>query len=178
MAKSKECTKCKEIKSLELFSKNKSMKDGICSWCKECHKIAALLSQKKSNYKYQKKYHKESGKKFPERRKRHYQTIKDCPSFKLKRKIHGAINRGIKGGEINLNIQNILGCSKGDLIKHLQSKFKKGMTWENYGEWEIDHIKPMSLAFDLNDVKVLNHYTNLQPLWREENNLKGNTYEC
>ena len=79
---------------------------------------------------------------------------------------------------MEINIQKIIGCNTIEFINHLQSKFKKGMTWSNYGEWEIDHIKPSCLAFDLNEVKVLNHYTNLQPLWKEENNLKGNTYEC
>jgi hypothetical protein len=52
------------------------------------------------------------------------------------------------------------------------------MSWENYGKWHIDHIKPLSL-FDLEDPEQLKqacHYTNLQPLWAEENIRKGNRY--
>ncbi|KKL15741.1 hypothetical protein LCGC14_2502560 [marine sediment metagenome] len=51
------------------------------------------------------------------------------------------------------------------------------MSWENYGfyGWHIDHIKPLCL-FNLSDEKQFNkacHYTNLQPLWAEENLKKG-----
>lgn len=61
----------------------------------------------------------------------------------------------------------LLGCTIYDLKLYLESKFTTGMTWENYGEWHIDHIKPCS-SFDLTDIeqqKICFHYTNLQPLW-------------
>lgn len=32
------CSKCKEIKKLSEFYKNKSQKDGYNNWCKECVK--------------------------------------------------------------------------------------------------------------------------------------------
>lgn len=64
-----------------------------------------------------------------------------------------------------------LGCSVDELKQHLESKFQPGMTWNNYGTWHIDHVKPLAL-FDLTDREQLLkacHYTNLQPLWAEEN---------
>jgi hypothetical protein len=57
---------------------------------------------------------------------------------------------------------------------HIEDKFKKGMTWENYGEWEYDHIIPISFAKDEEMIVKLNHYTNFQPLWWRENNSKSN----
>jgi hypothetical protein len=50
------------------------------------------------------------------------------------------------------------------------------MTIENHGLWEIDHIKPLALAHTYDEVVLLNHYTNLQPLWKEENRRKSSKY--
>lgn len=69
-----------------------------------------------------------------------------------------------------------VGCSKEELICHLESKFVEGMTWKNYGQWHIDHIMPVS-SFNLNDENELFRmmsYTNLQPLWAHDNRVKSN----
>ena len=63
----------------------------------------------------------------------------------------------------------MLGCSYAEFKSYIESKFKDGMTWENYGKWHLDHIIPLSQAKDNNDALLLNHYTNLQPLWAEDN---------
>lgn len=71
---------------------------------------------------------------------------------------------------------DILGYSANELKTHLESLFKEGMTWYNYGEWHIDHIRPVS-KFDKNaDVKEVNALENLQPLWAKENLSKYNHY--
>jgi putative phage-type endonuclease len=62
-----------------------------------------------------------------------------------------------------------------DECDFLETKFKEGMTWENHGEWHIDHIKPCA-SFNLLDdyeQKKCFHYKNLQPLWATENLRKG-----
>ena len=54
------------------------------------------------------------------------------------------------------------------------------MSWDNHGEWHIDHIKPISL-FDLTKIEeqqICFHYTNLQPLWAKENISKGGRNRC
>jgi hypothetical protein len=48
------------------------------------------------------------------------------------------------------------------------------MSWENYGEWHIDHIIPISSAKTNQEVYKLNHHTNFQPLWAEDNLRKSN----
>ena len=49
------------------------------------------------------------------------------------------------------------------------------MSWDNYGQWHIDHIKPLA-EFDLTNrpqFLAACHYTNLQPLWASANHKKG-----
>jgi len=78
----------------------------------------------------------------------------------------------------NLKHMEILGCSAFELEEFLINKFTEGMTMENYSEWEVDHIKPVS-KFNLTDEKEIRecfHYTNLQPLWMIDNRRKSNKY--
>lgn len=75
---------------------------------------------------------------------------------------------------------NLIGCSREQLVKHIESKFQDGMTWDNYGKWgwNIDHIIPCKL-FDLSkpsEQRKCFHYTNLQPLWWKDNYQKGARY--
>ncbi len=61
---------------------------------------------------------------------------------------------------------------------HIESMFKPGMSWVNYGSWHIDHIKPLAL-FDLSnndDVKAAFALSNLQPIWALENLRKNKRY--
>ena len=53
------------------------------------------------------------------------------------------------------------------------------MSWDNYGDWHIDHIRPCC-SFDLSKIEEQEkcfHYSNLQPLWAEENMTKGGKYD-
>lgn len=69
-----------------------------------------------------------------------------------------------------------LGYSPSELKQHLEALFKDGMSWDNYGTWEIDHIKPIG-SFDINTpANIINALSNLQPLWRLDNNLKSNKF--
>lgn len=81
-----------------------------------------------------------------------------------------------KKREIDTIIKD-LGCSALELRKYIESKFKKGMNWNNrsVNGWHLDHIIPLS-SFNLIDNKQLlkaSHYSNLQPLWSWENREKG-----
>ena len=90
-----------------------------------------------------------------------------------------------KNKKFNHTIE-LIGCSIDYLKQHLEKQFQPGMTWDNYGrgwhgkkEWQIDHIKPCD-KFDLSkadEQRKCFHYTNLQPMWAEENNKKRNIYE-
>lgn len=74
----------------------------------------------------------------------------------------------------------LLGYSIDDLMKHLEGLFIDGMTWDNYGEWHVDHKKPMALfeftSTDDEGFKECWSLNNLQPLWAPDNLSKGIRY--
>ena len=70
----------------------------------------------------------------------------------------------------------LIGCEVDYLMFHIQNQFTKGMTWNNYGLWHIDHKRPCA-SFDLSkpiEQQKCFHFKNLQPLWAIGNLRKGN----
>ena len=107
-----------------------------------------------------------TGKKRYERRRA---NINERLSSVIRARILGAVKHGYKSA----STENLLGTNVANLKLYLEEKFKKGMTWENYGfrTWHIDHIIPLA-SFNLEDPEEQRkafHYTNLQPLWAHEN---------
>ena len=71
-----------------------------------------------------------------------------------------------------------VGCNLQELREHLEKQFNNGMTWDNQGDWHIDHIRPCA-SFDLSKEEERHkcfHFTNLQPLWAFDNLSKGAKY--
>jgi hypothetical protein len=65
-----------------------------------------------------------------------------------------------------------LGYTVEEFVAHIERQFVKGMGWHNMGEWQIDHIVPVSEARTEQDVVALNQLSNLRPMWAAENNAK------
>lgn len=195
------CSKCKEFKYKYDMVKDKKKKIGVRTLCKKCNSRNTIESQKNSEtYKklrrisYQKciEKHNETRSKynsteeFKENRRQYFrkyypERYKTDPEFKLRhrlaKRILTAIQREYKSG----STLELIGCSIDEAKKHIESQFKDGMTWDNHGlhGWHIDHIKPCA-SFDLTDPeqqKQCFHYTNLQPLWAEDNMKKGDKYK-
>lgn len=91
--------------------------------------------------------------------------------FKMRTKLNKIFSRF--GYTKRSKSNEILGCDWETLKSHIERQFKPGMTWENRGEWHIDHIIPLATAETEQDVIKLNHYTNLRPLWAHENLAKS-----
>ncbi len=68
---------------------------------------------------------------------------------------------------------SILGCSFEQFHDHIQSQFTVGMTWDNRSLWHIDHVIPLAFACNEQELLMLNHYTNLRPIWAADNLAKG-----
>lgn len=113
------------------------------------------------------------------RRLRDKERMKKDPLFKLRKTIKCLIYNSIKNGGFSKKSKSseILGISYQDFILYIEDQFLEGMTWENHGEWHLDHIIPISWAKTEEEIYKLNHYTNFQPLWMEDNLIKGNKYE-
>ena len=105
--------------------------------------------------------------------------MKSDINFRIKENLRGRLYKAIKNNSKAKSTLKLLGCTIDELKAHITSLFLKGMTWDNYGKWHIDHIKPCSL-FDFSkgeeQLKCF-HYTNLQPLWAIDNLIKNNKYE-
>lgn len=85
------------------------------------------------------------------------------------------LNNAVKGKSKSKETTELIGCTIDELLLHLENQFTEGMTWDNYGDWHIDHIiSCASFNFELEEEqKQCFHYSNLQPLWAEDNINKG-----
>lgn len=149
------------------------------------NKISKEWFQK--NKDYRKQYHKEWREKnkesYQEYRRNYEKTKKDSdPAYKLACYTRTSIYTCLKERNVNKykNTFDLLPYTLTELIYRLESQFKDGMTWDNYGEWHVDHIKPMNL-FNFkhptdNEFQECWSLDNLQPLWSQENLSKGSRY--
>lgn len=97
------------------------------------------------------------------------------PQFRIACNLRTRMAKVLKRGTKSGSAIHDLGCTLNELRVHLEFFWEHGMSWENYGRWHIDHVKPLA-AFDLTDREQFLqavHYTNLQPLWAEDNIAKG-----
>lgn len=123
---------------------------------------------------YVKQWHKDNKEKVNE-----YKRIKreKDPSFKiacnLRKRLSFLLSKCIH--DKTEQTLSLLGCTMQEFMNHLQSLFKEGMSFENYGKWHIDHKLPCA-SFDLTQLeqrKICFHYSNMQPLWDYENRIKS-----
>lgn len=234
----KECTRCKETKSLDEFHNCKSKKSGKMSHCKVCRNsynakkakeighdvlyrraldrnpeaykkkakeyyeknkqtaIDRVAQWRKENpgcrsIEYQKArekkiaYAAEWAKSNPERRRaiasNYSKRFRDNPENRpviICRKLIARVMMLSESGRKG-RTEKCLGYTRHEFKRSMESKFKKGMTWDNHGDWHVDHIKPVSLFVSegVTDPKVINALDNLQPLWAKDNLSKGAKYE-
>ena len=181
----KRCKKCGFEKELCNF-RYRNDREIYYSQCKECekkYKQKNYLDKIDDNKKYRKKYYQENKEKIISRvidyQKNNGTWMKKYnsdPLFRLNHNIRCRIREFLTSKKINKKnkTSEIVGCGQIELKTFIEEKFKQDMTWENYGEWHIDHIIPLSSANNEIEILKLCHFTNLQPLWKDENLKKGN----
>lgn len=183
------CIKCQELKRIckKCYDKNRyeSNKEEIRKrnkkWAQSHKDVMNKHSAKwrLKNKTWIKDWHRKNRKKinrYWRNRKRNEPTLRLHSN--ISRNIHNSLN-GTKAGN---RWESLVGYTVNDLIRHLESKFKKGMTWDDYGRggWHIDHIIPKS-HFQIEDAnspdfKKCWSLDNLQPLWEHENCSKQDNF--
>lgn len=195
----KVCIKCNETKIVGEFTKDKNRRDGLQPLCKICNKEYKLnwySRNKKKILEKSKIYYKENKNHILNRvkvwgennrekvkgykkdyvinnrniiNKRLFDRKKSDPILKLKMLYRSKINKILKSKKEKTF--DLIGCTPLELKKHLEKQFIDGMSWDNHGlfGWHIDHILPISSAKNDEELKMLCHFTNLQPLWALDN---------
>ena len=162
------CTGCDTAKSLDCFSKSTKTKDGKQYRCRTCNAAA------KANYNAGlRRGPKRTKLQIAEYVRNRYASDID---FRLKHVMRSRLTVAISGKYKKPgSAVRDLGCTWDHFKSHIESKFTEGMTWENYGDWHIDHIHPLAKVNCSNKEELLKavHYTNLQPLWAIDNQRKS-----
>lgn len=178
------CAKCQSVKSVEDFFANQYK-------CKTCSKAAMKnwLSKNPDHLKnwrqenkdhraaYNKKWEAENKQRCLERRRKYKAKLRATnPKFNIENALRCRLYNKVKNK--SSSTFDLLGCSIDYFMNYLEGLFQPGMSWDNYGKWHIDHIRPCAsfdLALQAHQEECF-HYTNLQPLWAEDNMKKGSSY--
>jgi len=157
---------CKECRGYQICEHNRYK-----SICKECGGTQICVHNR------QKSKCKECGGGSICEHNREKKTCKICdPQGHLANIVRNSVYRALHSDKEKHSIE-YLGCSIQHFKEHIEKQFIDGMTWDNYGEWQIDHIIP--LKYDnptLEETIERLHWENTQPLWATDNISKGNRY--
>jgi len=142
-----------------------------------------MTDNKEKRKQYKKEYRKDNRDAINAYKRKRLKKLMKDPKFKLESNLRKRLYRCIKkiknnpleNKSITKENRKLIGCPIQELQIYLENMFQSNMSWDNYGEWHVDHIIPIS-HFDLTklqDVQKCFHYSNLQPLWAMDNILKG-----
>lgn len=183
------CAKCARVRHKDDFHKCASNPDGLQARCIECGRKMQVQYQQenrnritethrqwvKRNASAQREYGKSyrSRTEVRVRHRRRAATYRGTVAGNLKNRIASRIYAVLKSGKGGSRTEAIVGYSMDELRVHLERQFLRGMSWENMGEWHIDHIIPLA-SFTItgpDDPELRRAWSlpNLRPLWAAEN---------
>ena len=195
----KTCNKCGLSKNLDDFTKSKSSKDGFRNTCKKCTntikdnskyklkqkeyrlknrdtkiKYMVLYNSKPENKKRVKQWFEKNKNRINEV-KRYNRKYKTPHVEAWRRLLYRLLYQFDKPKEFSTH--QLLGYSALELKNHISNLFTEGMSWNNHGEWHIDHIKPVSDFNENTHPSVVNALSNLRPIWATTREINGVIYE-
>ena len=153
----------------KIFNQGKVRESGYRTYNRCCSNECARLSLKKLR--------KDPNEILINKRLRHNEYYarrkKVDPQFHLSLNMRSATHKALRTGKMGRKWESLVGYTALELRKHLEKQFKIGMSWDNYGEWHIDHIIPKSVFHydkaEHIDFKRCWSLSNLQPLWGQDN---------
>lgn len=171
----KTCKKCglEYPATTEHFYASSTCKYGLASRCKPCHREDSRQWRKANPEK-----NREHSRRWQEANPDYIRQWRVQPQQKLSGAISNGMRRALKSGKDGKHWESLVGYTLEDLMAHLESQFTKGMTWDNFGAWHVDHRRPIShFNFESpDDPEFLECWSlwNLQPLWAFDNLSKNN----
>jgi len=196
------CTKCKKDLPITSFSirSDTGKPRRQCKVCRKLHRHSHYIEHKPIVAEYCKQYYLDNRERIAKRQAKYYSNNKESFAYRgvkwaklnpEKSKTHSressARFRKSKYGKFREIIRSSarrhdekfkitdLNYTLEQFITRIEYLFKDGMTWDNYGEWELDHIKPVKRFYEQGkfDINLVNALCNLQPLWKTDNRKKS-----
>lgn len=191
----KQCSKCLEIKPLTQFYKKIRYPDGYDYVCKQCQRPGEAERNKRPKSNQPRNVSREMDKlqrartslalgtitqakfdsileayresKRVSQNQHQRQRYQSDMTFRAIKNVRSRLKRFLANKD---RYSKSLGCSQAELRSHIEHQFKEGMGWDNYGDWELDHIVPLALAHKQGEdaFQKACHFSNLQPLWKQD----------
>lgn len=180
------CKACNEELSLESFYERRHK-------CKACIKKVndARRDQKRA---YDREHYQRNKERKQKINKRNYlinrenriaaqaayqkERYQNDPYYRLKCNLRTRLYNALDGVSKSSRTLELLGCTVEQFKLHIERQFEEGMRWGERDSFHLDHIIPLA-AFDLSDpeqLKYAMHWSNFQPLWKEDNISKGDKH--
>ena len=165
------CNTCSVIKDISLFKSNKKSKDGYYHKCNDCWKPREWNAEKERNS--QRKYIETHRDKIRDKYRRQGLNI----NRRIRQSLNCRISQLLKRNSLSKNNRTLkyVGCDFHFLKCWFEFQFQENMNWNNYGEWEIDHVIPCC-SFNLENIEeqlICFKWSNLSPCWKIDNIKKG-----
>lgn len=199
MIDEKKCPDCGVVKCASEYSKDKSKKTGLATYCKACYSARSksyykdnsdvIKARSYEHYQNNKSSHRANGDRWRKenrerylkwRRDRHRTRSEGDLAYSLNGVVRAMMRRTLaaSGKPKDFVTFEKIGYTCDQLRSRIECQFKNGMSWENHGEWEIDHKIPISVMISRGEVRPdkINMLSNLQPIWKEHNRSKGARY--
>jgi hypothetical protein len=118
----------------------------------------------------------------PERRARtsarNRERAKTDPHWLIAKRMRTRIWGALQGRSKAASTFRLIGCSVERLRAHIEAQWLPGMSWKNYGDWHVDHIRPCA-SFDLTNPlqqRAAFNFINLRPMWGSDNSTKSSIW--